>query len=108
MYFNFHFQIPICESYSNDSSPPVELRKSWLKYFMNVSQTDIKSCIYKLPRNGLMKYEFNCNLIENDFHHEETEYHLCQEFVYSSELYHSTAVTEFDLVCERNHLKVKF
>ena len=106
MHFNFHFQIPICESYSNDSSPPVELRTSWLKYFMNASQTNIKSCDYKLPRNDLQKYEFNCDLIENDFQPEETENHLCQEFVYSSEVYHSTAVTEFDLVCERNHLKV--
>lgn len=103
-------QIPICESYTNDTSssvPSVELKRPWLKYFMNISEENLKSCKYKLPKSDLTKYEFNCDMIDNELvSFEENEDQHYQEFVYSDEVYESTAVTEFDLVCDRNHMKV--
>ena len=78
-----------------------------MKYFMNVSEENLKSCKYKLPKSDLTKYEFNCDMIDHELiSTEETEYQYCQEFVYSDEIYQSTAVTEFNLVCDRNHMKV--
>ena len=100
-------QIPICESYTNDTRS-VELKRPWLKFFMTVSEDSLKSCKYKLPNSDLSKYEFNCDMIDHELvSNEETEDNYCQEFVYSDEVYQSTAVTEFNLVCDKNHMKVQ-
>ena len=74
---------------------------------MNVSEENLKSCKYRLPNSDLTNYEFNCDMINHELVNiEETEDQYCQEFVYSDEVYQSTAVTEFNLVCDRNHMKV--
>ena len=63
----------------------------------------IQSCTYKMPKNMEFEtFQHNCDNFSNDI---EMEEHYCNEFVYSTEVYQSSSVTEFNLVCERNHLK---
>ena len=51
-------------------------------------------------------FKYNCDNLPIDMEeHSYMEEHYCNEFVYSAEIYQSTSVTEFNLVCERNHLK---
>ena len=67
----------------------------------------IQSCTYKMPKNMEFEtFKYNCDNLPIDMEeHSYMEEHYCNEFVYSAEIYQSTSVTEFNLVCERNHLK---
>ena len=61
----------------------------------------------KRPLGLCKSCKLDCNnVIELINNGSETEEIKCDEFVFSKDIYKSSSVTEFNLVCDRNHLKV--
>ena len=72
---------------------------------MNVSNDNVQWCEFKMPKTSTFKEKYNCDQIVEMFDQNEMDQRECDEFVYSKGVFESSAVTEFDLVCDRNHLK---
>ena len=72
---------------------------------MNVSNDNVQWCEFKMPKTSSTLEKYNCDQIVETFDQNEMDQRECDEFVYSKDVFESSAVTEFDLVCDRNHLK---
>ena len=85
-------------------SPPT-FNSTWLSHFMNVSNEDVQWCEVKMPKSSSIQENYNCDQMGEILDQNEMDKRKCDAFVYSKDVFESSAVTEFDLVCNRNHLK---
>ena len=72
---------------------------------MNVSNEGVQWCEFRMPKTSSTLENYNCDQIVEMLGQNELDKGECDEFVYSKDVFESSAVTEFDLVCNRNHLK---
>ena len=72
---------------------------------MNVSNEDVQWCEVKMPKSSSIQENYNCDQMGEILDQNEMDKRKCDAFVYSKDVFESSAVTEFDLVCDRNHLK---
>ena len=72
---------------------------------MNVSNEDVQWCEVKMPKSSSIQENYNCDQMGEILDQNEMDKRKCDAFVYSKDVFESSAVTEFDLVCNRNHLK---